>query len=124
MPISRFLEFLLETGNYEAYMERLANAFNPAAADGLMCRYTISVGWDGTLYDCDFNQMLELPANHGAPQTLDGPARRGRAGVAPGGHGSPLLRLHRGRRILLRRRRCALEGLLQGVRPFQPDRIG
>jgi radical SAM/Cys-rich protein len=67
MPISRFLEFLLESGNYESYMERLANAFNPVAATGVMCRYTISVGWDGTLYDCDFNQMLDLPVGHGAP---------------------------------------------------------
>jgi radical SAM/Cys-rich protein len=67
MPISRFLEFLLESGNYEQYMERLANAFNPAAAAGVMCRYTISVSWDGTLYDCDFNQMLDLPVDHGAP---------------------------------------------------------
>ncbi|WP_447978633.1 arsenosugar biosynthesis radical SAM (seleno)protein ArsS [Candidatus Nitrospira bockiana] len=61
MPISRFLEFLLETGNYDGYMQRLANAFNPSAAVGVMCRYTLSVGWDGTLYDCDFNQMLDLP---------------------------------------------------------------
>jgi radical SAM/Cys-rich protein len=67
MPISRFLEFLLESGNYERYMERLANAFNPAAAASVMCRYTISVSWDGTLYDCDFNQMLDLPVDHGAP---------------------------------------------------------
>jgi len=67
MPISRFLEFLLESGNYDQYMERLANAFNPAAAAGVMCRYTISVSWDGTLYDCDFNQMLDLPVDHGAP---------------------------------------------------------
>ena len=67
MPISRFLEFLLESGNYEQYMERLANAFNPAAAAGVMCRYTISVGWDGSLYDCDFNQRLDLPVGHGAP---------------------------------------------------------
>ncbi|MDC4204665.1 MAG: arsenosugar biosynthesis radical SAM protein ArsS [Candidatus Manganitrophus sp.] len=66
MPISRFLEFLIETGNVEGYMERLANAFNPAAAAGVMCRHTISVGWDGTLYDCDFNQMLDLPADGGA----------------------------------------------------------
>jgi radical SAM/Cys-rich protein len=66
MPISRFLEFLIQTGNYAGYMERLANAFNPAAAEGLMCRYTLSVGWDGTLYDCDFNQMLELPTGFGA----------------------------------------------------------
>ncbi len=67
MPISRFLEFLTETGNYEGYMERLANAFNPAAAAGVMCRHTLSVGWDGQLYDCDFNQMLDLPVDHGAP---------------------------------------------------------
>ena len=70
MPISRFLEFLVESGNYEGYMERLANAFNPAAAAGVMCRYTISIGWDGTLYDCDFNQMLDLPLRHGAPRHL------------------------------------------------------
>ena len=67
MPVSRYLEFLVESGNYEQYMERLANAFNPAAAAGVMCRYTISVSWDGKLYDCDFNQMLDLPVDHGAP---------------------------------------------------------
>jgi len=67
MPISRFLEFLVDSGNYEGYMARLAQAFNPAAAAGVMCRYTLSVGWDGTLYDCDFNQMLDLPVSHGAP---------------------------------------------------------
>jgi radical SAM/Cys-rich protein len=60
MPISRFLEWLEESGNLAAYMERLVNAFNPAALAGLMCRNTLSVGWDGRLYDCDFNQMLEL----------------------------------------------------------------
>jgi radical SAM/Cys-rich protein len=70
MPISRFLEFLVETGNYEGYMARLANAFNPAAAGGVMCRYTLSVGWDGTLYDCDFNQMLDLPIGFGRPRHL------------------------------------------------------
>jgi radical SAM/Cys-rich protein len=70
MPISRFLEFLVESGNYDGYMERLANAFNPAAAAGVMCRYTLSVGWDGTLYDCDFNQMLELPVDHGTPRHI------------------------------------------------------
>jgi radical SAM/Cys-rich protein len=68
MPIGRFLEFLLASGNYEGYMQRLANAFNPVAAAGVMCRYTISVGWDGTLYDCDFNQMLALPLGFDAPQ--------------------------------------------------------
>ncbi|MBI5673265.1 MAG: arsenosugar biosynthesis radical SAM protein ArsS [Nitrospirae bacterium] len=70
MPISRFLEFLIESGNYDQYMTRLANAFTPAAAAGVMCRYTLSVGWDGRLYDCDFNQMLELPVDHGAPSHI------------------------------------------------------
>jgi len=70
MPISRFLEFLIESGNYDGYMERLANAFNPGAAAGVMCRYTISIGWDGTLYDCDFNQMLDLPLVHGVPSHI------------------------------------------------------
>ncbi len=70
MPISRFLEFLVESGNYEQYMARLANAFNPAAAAGVMCRSTLSVGWDGRLYDCDFNQMLDLPVDQGAPSHI------------------------------------------------------
>ncbi len=60
MPIGRFLEWLDESGNLESYVQRLANAFNPAAGEGLMCRTRISVGWDGRLYDCDFNQMLGL----------------------------------------------------------------
>jgi radical SAM/Cys-rich protein len=62
MPIARFLEWLLETGNLQAYMERLTNAFNPAAVAGLMCRSTVSVSWDGRVFDCDFNQMLGLEA--------------------------------------------------------------
>lgn len=70
MPISRFLEFLIESGNYDQYMTRLANAFNPIAAAGVMCRHTLSVGWDGRLYDCDFNQMLELPVDHEAPSHI------------------------------------------------------
>ena len=65
MPISRFLEFLQRSGNYERYMEKLANAYNPAAVAGVMCRDTISIGWDGALYDCDFNQMLDLPVASG-----------------------------------------------------------
>ena len=67
LPISRFLDFLVETGNYERYMERLVNAFNPAAARAVMCRDTLSVGWDGQLYDCDFNQMLDDTVGFGAP---------------------------------------------------------
>lgn len=60
LPISRFLDFLLESGNYESYMTELINAFNPSTIEGLMCRNTLSVSWDGYIYDCDFNQMLDL----------------------------------------------------------------
>ncbi len=52
-------------------MQRLISAYNPQAAAGVMCRYTLSVGWDGTLYDCDFNQMLELNCDHGTPDHID-----------------------------------------------------
>jgi radical SAM/Cys-rich protein len=62
MPINRFRLHLDKTGQLEAYMEKLVAAFNPAAAEGVMCRNLISVGHDGRIYDCDFNQMLELPA--------------------------------------------------------------
>lgn len=62
MPIARFLEWLEQTGNLQRYMQMLVDAFNPAAIGGLMCRNTISVSWDGRLYDCDFNQMLDLEA--------------------------------------------------------------
>lgn len=70
LPISRFLDYLVESGNYLNYMNRLISAFNPAAALNVMCRNTISIGWDGQLYDCDFNQMLELPVNHGSPKYI------------------------------------------------------
>jgi radical SAM/Cys-rich protein len=65
MPISRFLDWLQESGNLDAYMELLVGAFNPGAVNGLMCRNTLSVGWDGRLYDCDFNQMLDLELSLG-----------------------------------------------------------
>ena len=65
MPVSRFLDYLHSSGNYESYMEELVNAFNPGAALGVMCRNTLSVSWDGLLYDCDFNQMLDLPVEPG-----------------------------------------------------------
>lgn len=70
LPISRFLNFLLMSGNLDEYMEKLITSFNPAAARQVMCRDTISIGWDGTLYDCDFNQMLEMTTNHGAPSHI------------------------------------------------------
>jgi len=60
IPVSRYLDYLIESGNYAGYLEKLVNAFNPVAAAGVMCRNTVSVGWDGGLYDCDFNQMLDL----------------------------------------------------------------
>ncbi|MBW4694848.1 MAG: arsenosugar biosynthesis radical SAM protein ArsS [Lyngbya sp. HA4199-MV5] len=62
MPISRYLEWLETSGNLQAYMERLVNAFNPGTIAGLMCRNTLSIAWDGRLFDCDFNQMLDLEA--------------------------------------------------------------
>ena len=71
MPIARFLEWLQESGTLEPYMKRLVGAFNPGALDGMMCRDTVSVGWDGTLYDCDFNQMLELPVQVERPHVRD-----------------------------------------------------
>jgi radical SAM/Cys-rich protein len=70
MPISRFLEFLEERGKTEEYLVTLVNAYNPAAAAGVMCRNTLSVGWNGRLYDCDFNQMLDLPIVASASRTI------------------------------------------------------
>lgn len=70
MPISRYLDYLITSGNYETYMEKLISAFNPVAAANVMCRNTISVSWNGFLYDCDFNQMLELKVNHSAPNHI------------------------------------------------------
>jgi radical SAM/Cys-rich protein len=69
MPISRFLEWLKASGNLESYMELLVNAFNPATVSGLMCRNTLSVSWDGRLFDCDFNQMLDLEIRQFQQQT-------------------------------------------------------
>ena len=70
MPIGRYLDYLLKTNNYEDYMKALIRAFNPASLKGVMCKSTISVGWDGQLYDCDFNQMLRLAIDHGAPHHI------------------------------------------------------
>lgn len=63
MPISRYLDYLVATNNYESYMQLLVDAFNPATIDGLMCLNTLSVSWDGYLYDCDFNQMVDVKVN-------------------------------------------------------------
>lgn len=61
LPISRFLDYLIRSENYEEYMYTLVEAFNPATVSNVMCTNTLSVSWDGYLYDCDFNQMLHLP---------------------------------------------------------------
>ncbi len=72
MPISRYLEWLEESGNLQSYMETLVNAFNPATINGLMCRNTLSMSWDGRIFDCDFNQMLDMEARYpdGRPVTI------------------------------------------------------
>lgn len=71
MPIGRFLKFLDDTGNLKRYLERLRLSYNPAAAENVMCKYTVSVDWTGVLYDCDFNQMLGLKCGYGAPDHID-----------------------------------------------------
>ncbi|CAM1358891.1 Radical SAM protein [Tenacibaculum soleae] len=63
LPISRFLDYLIASENYEDYMYSLVEAYNPAAMKNVMCTNTLSVSWDGNLYDCDFNQMLNLKVN-------------------------------------------------------------
>ena len=70
MPIARFAHALERDGTLDAYLHRLAHAFNPDTLDGLMCRRMVSVSWDGYLYDCDFNQMLDLRLGNGAPLRL------------------------------------------------------
>lgn len=70
LPISRFLEYLEAAGRFDEYMETLVNAYNPVAAEGVMCRNTLSVDHRGYLYDCDFNQMLDLPLHESAPRHI------------------------------------------------------
>jgi radical SAM/Cys-rich protein len=70
MPIGRFREYLVRSRNLEKYQEKLVSAFNPETLAGLMCRYLISVRWDGMLYDCDFNQILGLNIDSACPQHI------------------------------------------------------
>jgi radical SAM/Cys-rich protein len=70
MPIGRFREFLESSRNYDRYMGKLVSGFNPATVAGLMCRTLISIAWDGRLYDCDFNQAMDLPLLEALPQTI------------------------------------------------------
>jgi radical SAM/Cys-rich protein len=70
MPLGRFRAELVRQNQEGSYMQLLRTSFNPQTIAGLMCRHQISVGWDGTLYDCDFNMALGLPVNHGAPDHI------------------------------------------------------
>ena len=65
MPVGRYLDFLLASGNYDEYMFELLQAFNPAALENVMCRTMVSVAYNGSLFDCDFNQMLNMPISSG-----------------------------------------------------------
>jgi radical SAM/Cys-rich protein len=70
IPVGRYLEFLIKSGNYCSYIHELCGAFNLSAVEHVMCKTALSVGWDGVLYDCDFNQMLGLQVNSGAPASI------------------------------------------------------
>jgi radical SAM/Cys-rich protein len=71
LPIARFLDYLIASENYEEYMTALVDAYNPEAVNNVMCTNTISVSWDGWLYDCDFNQMLGLKVNNSVQHIRD-----------------------------------------------------
>jgi len=70
MPINRFLKFLIREGKYEEYMQKLIDSFNPSAAMTVMCRDTLSIDWRGYIYDCDFNQQLDLLVEKSASQHI------------------------------------------------------
>jgi len=91
VPISRFLGDLLQSGHYEEYMQTLVGAFNPQAVGGVMCRSMLSVDWEGRLYDCDFNQMLNLPVTADLPENIrdvdaNALARLAQRGIVTGRH--------------------------------------
>jgi radical SAM/Cys-rich protein len=88
MPIKRFLDYLRRSGNEEKYMRKLVEAFNPATVEGLMCRSLVSVDWTGRLFDCDFNQMLDLAVAPELPQTIANfdPEKFARRPIMTGAH--------------------------------------
>lgn len=88
MPIKRFLGYLRRSGNEERYMQKLLDAFNPLTVENLMCRNLISVDWTGRLFDCDFNQMLDLSVEANAPQTIADfdPEKLSRRRIVTGAH--------------------------------------
>jgi radical SAM/Cys-rich protein len=87
MPIKRFAEFLFREEKHETYMALLTNHFNPATVEGLMCRDLVSIGWDGRIYDCDFNQMLDLDTPGGKTiWKIESFAELARKPIATDGH--------------------------------------
>ncbi len=88
MPIKRFLDYLRRSGNERRYMRKLVEAFNRNTIDGLMCRNLVSVDWTGRLYDCDFNQMLELGVAPELPHTISDfdPEKFARRRIMTGAH--------------------------------------
>jgi radical SAM/Cys-rich protein len=88
LPVGRFLNDLLRDGKFDEYMEKLIGAFNPAAASGVMCRTTLSVDWRGRLFDCDFNQMLQIGLPGELPQNIRefDPRRLARRHIVTGQH--------------------------------------
>jgi radical SAM/Cys-rich protein len=70
LPVGRYLDYLIESGNFEDYLSALCHSFNPAAVRNVMCLIMLSVGWNGLLYDCDFNQMLDLTVNYDTPTSI------------------------------------------------------
>ena len=99
MPIGRFKEFLKRSKNYDRYMGKLVAGFNQATVGGLMCRSLISTSWDGRLFDCDFNQALDLPLLEDCPR----PSGTSTCPAWPSAYprGGPLLWLYLRRRLLL-----------------------
>lgn len=88
MPINRFEHYLKREGRWAEYVNKLVAAFNPDTVDGLMCRRTLSVGYDGRLHDCDFNQVMDIPLSHGLPahiRDLDASSLRSRV-INTAGH--------------------------------------
>ena len=97
MPITRYATHLKLRGEYEQYMELLESSFNASTLDQVMCRNLISIGWEGTIYDCDFNQMLDLPIRDADGKALNISTLSCRSSTTLAGHGGrSLLRLHRG----------------------------
>ena len=91
MPIKRFADVLHREGKLEEYMQLLVDSFNPATAHDLMCRELLSVGYDGALYDCDFNYALEMPHGLGPSQSHE-PRARTAPQCALGASGAPRAR--------------------------------